>query len=307
MKSKKISLSVGALQKQYGDMKMLEIAKEIGLDAIDYCTDEYMGCFDYRDSSSIYSKSDEEIIAHFTRIKERADELGLVICQTHGRIEGFKNNQEEDAALLENARRDLLVASVLGAPVCVIHAVTTIFMGPDCAPQLMRDLNFEMFTKLLPYAKKYGVKIATETFGDAVHFDCCDFFGNIDEFIDSYNRVCEVEDFKNYFTVCVDTGHSNKAMRYNNPSPGDVIRRLGKNVTLLHLNDNDTFKDQHKLPMTGTIDWEDVMDALEEVEYDGYYNMELALGWFGSELIKDTAAFAVKVMKNMLNQRCNKS
>jgi len=137
----------------------------------------------------------------------------------------------------------------------------------------------------LPFAKQYGVKIATETFGDAVRYDCCDFFGNIDEFMKSYQGICAVEDYKDYFTICVDTGHSNKATRYNNPSVGDVIRKLGKDITLLHLNDNDTFTDQHKIPMTGTIDWNDVLNALDEIEYDGYYNMELNLAWiYGRQL-----------------------
>ena len=28
--------------------------------------------------------------------------------------------------------------------------------------------NFDMFSKILPFARKYNIKIATETFGDAV-------------------------------------------------------------------------------------------------------------------------------------------
>jgi len=293
----RISLSVGQFQRKFGDIKMLEIVNEIGLKAIDFNTER----FDFRDVQSVYSKCDEEIVAYFTDVKRYADELGVVICQTHGRCEGFKGIAEEDDALVENIRRDLLAASALGVPACVVHAVTTIFLGPDCQPERMHDLNFEMFTRVLPFAKQYGVKIATETFGDAVRYDCCDFFGNIDEFMKSYQGICAVEDYKDYFTICVDTGHSNKATRYNNPSVGDVIRKLGKDITLLHLNDNDTFTDQHKIPMTGTIDWNDVLNALDEIEYDGYYNMELNLAWFGEDMMKETAMFAMKVMENMLS------
>ena len=229
--------------------------------------------------------------------------MGIVICMTHGRSPGFKNIKEEDDALVENARLDCLATKLLGAPVCVIHAVTTIYMKPECEPQLMRDLNFDMFTRILPFAKQYGIKIATETFGDAVRYNACDFFGNIDEFIKSYNRICAVDDFRDYFTICVDTGHSNKASRFNNPSPGDVIRLLGPNVSVLHLNDNDKLTDQHKIPLTGTIDWTDVFDALDEINYTGYYNMELDLRWFGENFTTEAAAFAVKVMKNILNNR----
>ena len=112
---------------------------------------------------------------------------------------------------------------------------------------------------------------------------------------------------KEHFTVCVDTGHSNKAMRYGNPTPADVIRRLGKSVTLLHLNDNDTLTDQHKIPKTGCIDWNGVMDALDEIGYGGIYNMELNLRHFGDNFLIETAEFAVKVMRNMLTERYGKN
>lgn len=142
--------------------------------------------------------------------------------------------------------------------------------------------------------------IATETFGDAVKFNSCDFFGNINEFIITYNRVSAVKDFEKYFKICVDTGHSNKAMRFGNPTPADVIRMLGKNIVALHLNDNDTFTDQHKIPRTGTIDWDDVLNALDEIGYDGIYNMELALSHFGKDFEIEEAEFAIKVMRKIL-------
>ncbi len=298
--NKKIGLSVFTLQHLYGDRKALEIAKKAGADAVDLniCGEDY----DYRNPDSIYSKGDEEIIKYFSSLKEYADELGIEICQTHGRIEGFKNIKDEDDAYIENARIDCLVTKTLGCPICVMHGVTTIFLGPDADPKLYRDLNYDMFTRILRHAKNYGVKIATETFGDAARFGCCDFFGNIDEFIKSYNRISAAEDFKDYFITCVDTGHSNKAMRFDNPTPGDVIRMLGSSIGVLHLHDNDTLTDQHKVPMTGCIDWEDVLNALDEVGYNGVFNMEVVLGCFGDGIEEETAAYAVTVMRNMLNR-----
>ena len=304
MQGRRVSLSLFPFQGVYGDIKALEIAGEVGVDAVDFCLTGKR--FDVRNPESVYSRTDEEIAAYFADIKKTADALGVVICMTHGHLEGFKQIEEEDAALLENIRRDLLATKILGAPVCVLHGVTTIHMGPDCDPQLMRDLNFHLFTQVLPYAREYDVKIATETFGNAACYGVCDFFGNIDEFIKTFNRICAAEDFRKYFTICVDTGHSNLASRYNaNPSPADVIRMLGGSISTLHLHDNDTYTDQHKIPMTGTIDWEDVFDALDEVGYSGYYNMELSLKWFGRDMMRDSAAFAVKVMKHFLKKRYN--
>ena len=173
-------------------------------------------------------------------------------------------------------------------------------------------MNYEMFCRILPYAKQYGVKVATETFGDVHGGACCDFFGNIDEFIKTFDRIAAVEDFKDYFTVCVDTGHSNKATKFNNnPNPAEVIRMLGSRVTCLHLNDNNTVGDQHLLPFVtkngwqigNTIDWDDVFLALEEIGYDGVYNMEISLNRYGEEIMPEFSAFSVLVMRNALSKR----
>ena len=298
---KRIGLSIGAIQRTFGDEKAIEIASSIGLDAVDFSL-EGEEC-DYRNPESVYSKGEEAVVEYYAKIKARADELGISINQTHGKMPGFRNIKSEDDALVANTRLDCLVTAVLGADTCVVHNATSIFLGPDPDPDLMHRLSFEMFSRILPFAKENGIRIATETFGDAVRYSAVDFFGDIEEFEKAYRAVRQAEDLKDWITVCVDTGHSNKAMRYGNPTPADVIRRLGKEVTVLHLNDNDTLTDQHKIPLTGTIDWKDVFDALDEIGYDGVYNMELDLRFFGKDLIVDTAEFAAKVMRNYLKNR----
>ena len=299
---KKIGISTWQLQEKYGDFKALEIAKNIGADAVDFAMANKR--FDYRVEGSLYNKSDEEIIKYFSELKAYADELGIFVCQTHGHDCGFKNKKDEDDALVENIRLNLLATAALGAPVCVIHNATSLHMGANPDPELMHSLSYDLFTRTLPYAKQYNVKLATETFGDA--YKIIDFFGDINEFMKAYNTIKSIDEYKDYFTTCVDTGHSNKAMRYDNPTPADVIRRLGKEVTCLHLNDNDTLTDQHKMPLSGCIDWENVMNALDEIGYNGIYNMELNLRHFGEALIVDYAEFAIKVMRNILDKRDNK-
>lgn len=296
---RKVGISIVRLQKVYGDKQALKIAKEIGADAVDFSLESQ----DYRDEACIYSKGDAAVLEYYKELKAYADELGLMISQTHGKLPGFINNKEEDDALVENSRLDCLATAMLGAPVCVIHNASSISMGANPDPQLMHHLSFDMFTRILPYAKEYGIKVATETFGDAVMYHSCDFFGDIEEFMKAYEDIKAVVEYRDYFTVCIDTGHSNKAMRYGNPTPGDVIRRVGSDIEVLHLNDNDTLTDQHKMPMTGTIDWDDVFDALDEVGYHGVYNMELKLAHFGDDFLIEHAEFAVKLMKYMLKKR----
>ncbi len=296
-----VGISIGGLQRRYGDIRAIEIAKEIGADAVDFAIDGNEA--DYRNTDSVYSKGKDAILEYYSKVKERADSVGIRINQTHGKMTGFKNIPEEDEALVKNTGLDCYVTSILGADTCVVHNATNLFLGKEPAPELMHKMSYDMFTSVLPYAKEYKVKIATETFGDAVKYSVCDFFGYIDEFEKAYKAIKEIDELKDYFTICVDTGHSNKAMRFGNPTPADVIRRLGSEVTTLHLNDNNALVDQHKIPMTGTIDWNDVFNALDEIGYNGVYNMELSLGHFGKDFLIETAEFAVKVMKYILKER----
>ncbi len=300
---RRVGISTNFLQNKFGDAEALKIAKSIGADAVDFST--ILSIHDYRKPESIYAKSDDEIYTYYRDLKKTADDLGLEICQTHGRISGFKNITSEDDALIENMRRDCIACNALEAKYCVVHSTTTIHLGPDAPNELMHSLNLELFNRCIAQAKKYGVIIASETFGDASKFNCCDFFGNIGEFIKSYNDVCAVGDNKDYMAICMDTGHSNKAMRFNgNPNPADVIRMLGSDIKVLHLNDNDTLTDQHKIPLTGCIDWDDVFNALDEIGYDGVYNMELNLGVIGGKGLEiESADYAVKVMRNFLKNR----
>lgn len=302
MGEKKISVSIGILQEIYGDRKALELAARIGADAVDFATHSFTERkWDYREPSSIYAQGDDAVREHFDGLRRYAESLGIVIGQTHGRGEGFLGNKAADDAMVENVRLDLLAAASLGAGVCVIHNPTSIHHGPNPDPQMMRDLSFDQFTRMLPYAEQYGVNLATETFGDAVQYDSIDFFGNLTEFMNVNERIRQASPYRNRFTICMDTGHTNKASRFGQPKPAEAIRRLGKDITVLHLNDNDTLTDQHKIPKTGCIDWDDTMAALEEIGYNGIYNMELNLRHFGNGFEVETAAFAIKVMRYMLN------
>lgn len=297
--AKKIGLALGWFQVKYGDKKALELAKEAGADAVEFML-RYQ---DFQKEESIYSKGDEAVIAYFSELKDYADELGLVICQTQGRISGFLNDKEKDEAFVENVRLDCLVTATLGATICGVHNVTSARLGPNVDSKLMHKLSYDMYTRVLPYAKQYGIKIATTTFGDAVHYIRCDFFGQIEEFMKAYKNIKRIKEFKKYFTICMDTGHTNKAERFGNPSPADMIRMLGKEITSVHLNDNDRIHDSHRMPMMGTINWENVFDALDEIKYDGVYMLFINTGYFGDGFEMEYAKFAIKLMRYKLEER----
>ena len=307
----KIGISTYPLQQYYGNKEALRVAKQCGADAVDYnlCHE------DYRNENSPYSKSEAEFVEYFTNLRKYAESIGLIINQTHGRLPGLKNEKEHDDALIENARLDCYATSLLGASTCVIHAVTTMFHMEE-SPEFMHELNLRQFGSILPFAKQYNVKVATETFGDVHGGAKCDFFGNNCEFIKSYNLTKErFPEYADYFTVCMDTGHTNKATKFNNnPLPPQAIREIGSDITVLHLNDNTTDGDQHLIPflgtkgwkIPGTINWDETFDALDEIGYNGVYNMELELVRYGDEVMDYVVRLAVAALRNFISKRKSK-
>ena len=297
--SYKVGISTFELQKIYGEKGAIGVAKKVGADSIDFFTNAYY----VSNPDSIYSKSDEEIVAYFTELKNYAEELGVFISQTHGRLRIFMNEPELDRLCLENARRDLLAASAFGAPVCVMHGINTAVMGVNASPQIMRDLCYEKFSNILKWAKEYNVKLATESFGYHTIAAANEFFGNDKEFKNIFERISAEGDNADYFTVCVDTGHTNSAVRFGNCSVGDFIRMFPGKVSCLHLHDNDGINDQHRPVYCGVINWDDVFDALEEVRFNGVYNLEINCSCFGKGFELETAEFAIRNLKFALKNR----
>ena len=49
---------------------------------------------------------------------------------------------------------------------------------------------------------------------------------------------------------------------------------LGKRVKALHIHDNDGVSDQHLMPFVGTFRWNDFLQALKDVGYEGDLSFE---------------------------------
>lgn len=293
-----ISISSGGLQQLYGEKEALKKAKEAGADGVDF--NLWSTLYDITSKSSIYAKSEEEFTAYFKDIKDYADSIGIKIFTTHGNGTGYKNNKEDDETLVKNVLKDIQATKILGAEVCIIHTAGNYHLPPETSKELMHKFNYDLFDKTLPFAKESGIKLATETFGSSARYGCIDFFGDINNFLDGFMPL--YEKYGDTFCICVDSGHTNLATRFDNPQVSEVIKMLSSHVYALHLHDNNGLKDQHKIPGTGDINWESVFGALKEINYKGAYNLEISVNHFGDEFAFEEAGFAIKVLKQMLNK-----
>ena len=71
---------------------------------------------------------------------------------------------------------------------------------------------------------------------------------------------------------CLDIGHAE--MKGLNTSAVEMIHALGKRLTALHLHDNDRWHDSHQIPFSMQIDFDAVVKALKEIDYQGYFTLE---------------------------------
>ncbi len=117
--------------------------------------------------------------------------------------------------------------------------------------QLRRSLDQLEF-----YAKKIEVRIAFENLTDNISI--------LIKVLNSYSP--EV------IGLCFDTGHANIAQ-------GSIEKLIDYKDRLIsiHLHDNNGISDQHKIPFTGTIDWDKVTKFIAEATYDKCVNLEVVI------------------------------
>ncbi len=306
---RKIGISTCAMQWKHGDMGALEMAARTGAAAVDLETCIFeIGSL--KNPDSVYSKGDEAVIEYYSALKARADELGIEVYQTHGRGDGYTPDAKDNERRAEEIRLDLLAAATLGAKVCVIHTPNNLDCGPWRSPnkELLDRLVDEQLQTALPHAKKYGVKLAIETNGfvACAPLPVCEYFGYLKNFEAAYRRNAATP-CGDALAVCIDSGHSNLAMPFGNPEPADIVRALGPGaVQALHLHDNLRGFDEHCLPMTGFVDFPDLFRALDEMGYDGVYNLEVNFNIFGQDFQEEAATFTVKLLRRMLDRHDGK-
>ena len=59
--------------------------------------------------------------------------------------------------------------------------------------------------------------------------------------------------------------------------PEDALLKLGNRIKAVHISDYDFVYERHMLPGEGQIDWMKVIGALEQIGFDGAFNLELRM------------------------------
>lgn len=192
------------------------------------------------------------------KLKVLAKKLGLTFCQAHSPVGNPLDSNGYDE-LLASTIRSVEICGILGIKNLVVHAGWAPEIGKD--EYFSRNLKF--YSKLFPVMEKWNVNVLTENSAK------CNL-GAFHYFFDG-KEMREFLDYADHplLNACWDTGHANvEGHQYED------ILALGDRLKALHINDNLGLKDQHIAPFMGTLNIDEVITALKEINYDGYFTFE---------------------------------
>ena len=169
------------------------------------------------------------------------------------------------AAAVASAASCFAPAAGVGAGVVVVHcnAPGKPFDPADYDESLMRTRG--SLEALAAAAAEAGIRLALENMiprpGKRPGCDMAEVLALIDGLGD-------------HVGVCLDTGHNNPT----GAKVADSALLAGVGLFTLHLQDNNgrVNEDEHLLPGEGTIDWDALLDALDELHFDSPRIFEVA-------------------------------
>ena len=269
----KISLLMGA-NRTYRGLKVhrdsretLEELYDIGYRSIDFP-------FTGTDNPG-FILNQEDWRSRIEAVARRAQELGVTFDQCHlpfPRGAGFRDDKRfQQSGFQEHfdtcMARSIEAASILGVKYATAHPLSDTEMLADANHQ--REINHAYYDKFVQQAASLGVGIAFENMriqiplGDWPYRYCC----HVDELVDLIDSFADP-----LVGGCWDTGHGHTQKQ----NQRIAINKLGSRLRNLHINDCEYKKrDEHLLPYMGTIDWNDFVEGLLDVNYRGVLNYEV--------------------------------
>lgn len=256
----KTSTEIDSIAKITGEEKAIEYIAKAGFDAWDFSMFYMFNYDDYDWTNHTNAKfsnhptGGNDYLKFARKLKKIGEDNGIVCNQSHA---PFPTMCRE---IRDGLKRAIECTAEAGGKICVIH--------PD--NNGTAEKNAEMYLELLPFAKDYGVKIATENmYNWDTEKDCaleaaCPFPQN---FLDHINAVND-----DFLVACLDIGHAE--MFREKTSAVEMVRALGPHLQALHIHDNDLVHDSHQIPFSMNIEFEAIVKALKEIDYKGYFTLE---------------------------------
>jgi len=164
-------------------------------------------------------------------------------------------DEKKRTEIMDDMKRWCDLFAALNITAGVLHPGGNGLRAMGCEPEKIFDCNVKSLEQLSIFVKEGPTTI------------CLENGGSIDEMLQLVNSVSGSE-----LGLCLDTGHLNMA----GGDCADFVRRAGQKLKSLHVTDSIGKRDDHILPHSaGNINWEDFVDALREIGYEGLFNFEV--------------------------------
>ena len=214
-----------------------------------------------------------DYLEYARKIKAVAEECGVYFNQAHAPfrmdMEAYLAGGEGRADVFRRLNRAIGVSGVLGVRNIVVHPVHCISYQ-DNDPDALMEINRDFYAQLIPAAQSAGVKIAIENmfqrnpYNGQIITDVCSSPYELARYVDICNEMADC------FVACLDIGHC----VLTGHDPVNCVHVLGHRLAALHVHDNNTVKDNHCCPLTMSIDYYPIMEALREIGYKGELTLE---------------------------------
>ncbi len=254
-----VSAPIELLDTRLGEREAIMLLKEAGFKAFD------MSLFLMKNPDNGYY-TDDDYFERATALREYIDKIGMVCNQSHAPFPSSFGD-ERDEWMFKRIVAAMEIASILGAKVIVVHPKQHLSYAEHAAE--LFDMNVEFYKKLIPYAEKFGIKIATENMwqtnnGSKIPSDSvCSRAWEFCKLIDAVGSP--------WLVGCLDIGH----VSLMGADIVQFIKKMGnRRLCALHVHDTDLVHDCHTIPFTQKIDFAPVMQALGEIDYQGDLTFE---------------------------------
>jgi sugar phosphate isomerase/epimerase len=283
-----ISTQTDAFAAKFGDHDAIKYLAQIGYDAFDY------SMFNLLSKNIMHPLMRDDYKDYAQSLRRTADEHNIICNQAHAPFPSYiqypKEGQESFNEIIVPAIvRAMESAAIIGAKIIIVHPVML------DEPVRQKEMNMQFYNNLLPYCKKYNIKIALENMwgwddiNKKVTPSVCSTGAEFCEYLDMLD--------KDWFVACLDLGHS-EMQGSGAASSVELIHALGHDrLKALHIHDNDKIGDTHTMPFMGKINWDEIMRALKAINYNGDFTFEADnfLSGFPAELYLSASALMLDV------------
>ncbi len=275
----RLSSNMFKIHDAFGARGVFDVFAKVGIEGIDFNNDfaEY--------------RTNEHSEQFYRDLSKYAEAKGIAVCQAHAPFPSSFTDEEKTAKRFDEIVLAMKNAAYLGAPMIVVHPCTHLDFSIEGNPEILFEYNLNFYRRLIPYAEKFGIKIAIE---------------NIDRLSvtstpERLNRLYDTLD-NPVFTVCFDVGHC----LFEGVNPAEAIRKVGDRLVngCTHIHDNCGASDDHTLPYYGKADWESVMKALAEIGYAGDLSYEAGLFIINlpSDVYEDALRYMASIGRHLISR-----